>query len=464
MRNIKFRTFALLTALLILAGTREARADLMAGAAKRDVTPDVAGRAIPLGGYAARRGAAATGVHDPVFARAIVLADGGAKIGLVSVDLCFLPANVKAQIVERVAAAGVVGLDAAHLFVSATHTHTAPDPLAMHTGNTFPELKNWTHFDPALLDFTAARIADAVIAADKAQIPARAGSRTVSLSKRRLNRNRRGDKTLDSELTALKITTRDGRPLAALFDFAAHPTLYDAPMLDISADWPGAATAAVERELGGGAVCLFLNGDEGDASPNGATGQTESERVANYGETVARAVLDVMRPLRTKDRLPIAAWTQKIILPTRRPNPLFLIAAGQFGATYPQTIALVNGLMPTETVLSFAQIGSLLLMGFPCEPTGEIGSAAKALARRAGQKHPALVALTNDWLAYCVTAAQYRAGKYESSMSFYGPELGAAMLDAVRIGLSANDRRGNALSSVRRNRGLKRLRAFGLPG
>ena len=421
--------------LFSLFAGRVSRADLMAGAAKIDITPDVISTTVPLGGYAARRGAPATGIHDPVYARAITLSDGGAKICLVSVDLCFVPANLKAEIVERVANAGISGMDAAHLLISATHTHCGPDPLAMHSGNNFPELKNWTHFDANLLDFTADKIASAVIAANGGQIPAKIGFRKVNLSRRHLNRNRRGDKTIDADLTLLKITATDGKPLAALFNFAAHPTLYSEKMMQISADWPGAATENVERELGHNAVCLFLNGDEGDATVDGATGDTAEERAANYGATIGRAVLDLMRPIKTKSRVALSAWTQNVVLPPRQPNPLFLIAAGQLGASFGQAQALVTGLMPTETALSFAQIGGLLLIGFPCEPTGEIGLAAKNIARRAGHKTAAVVALTNDWLAYCVTPAQYRAGKYEASMSFYGPALGPVLLDAVKSGL-----------------------------
>ena len=434
--SVFYFLFSVLSLLCLLAAF-PAQAELTAGAAKIDMTPDTQHSNIPLGGYAARRGAAATGVHDPVFARALTLADGSAKICFVSVDLCFLPANLKAEVVRRVAAAGIAGMDAAHLLISATHTHAGPDPLAMHTGNRFSELKNWPRFDAALLDYTADRIASAVIEADGRRVPAKAGFRKANLRRRHLNRNRRGERTIDSEITLLKVTTRNGAPLANVFNFAAHPTLYDATMMQISADWPGVATESIERNSGnGGGVCLFLNGDEGDATVSGATGYTAEERAANYGETMARTVLELTKKIKTSDRLPVTAWTQRVSLPSRRPNPLFLIAAGQLGATFGEANALVNSLMPTETTLAFAKIGNLLFIAFPCEPTGDIGIEAKRLARRAGYKTSAVVALTNDWLAYCVTPAQYRAGKYEASMSFYGDSFGPAMLTAVQQGLS----------------------------
>ena len=48
---------------LALLGAAPSRAELKAGAARVDITPDVKASKIPLGGYAARKGAASTGVH-----------------------------------------------------------------------------------------------------------------------------------------------------------------------------------------------------------------------------------------------------------------------------------------------------------------------------------------------------------------------------------------------------------------
>ena len=388
---------------------------------------------VPLGGYAARKGAPATGVHDPVYARALVLAEGETKVGIVSVDLCFLPANVAGEIGKRVQAAGVKGLDAAHLLLCATHTHSAPDPLAMHSGNTFA-LKDWPRFDPKLLAFTAEKIAAAIVEADRRLVPARVGSGSVSAGE--WNRNRRGEKLTDPEMSVLKVTTAEGRPLAAIVNFAAHPTLFDDKWLEISADWPGVMTNAAEKAMGGEAVCLFLNGAEGDASPNGVDEQPTAEaKVTAYGSELAKIAGGLLGKIETKAEAPLMAWQQPVSLPPRKPSAYFVLAAAQFGVSFQQAKQFVNGLMPEKTQLSFAQIGDLLLMGFPCEPTAEIGLAAKAAARKAGFQHPAIVALTNDWLAYALTPEQYRAGKYEASMSFYGDQLGPTLLTALNAGL-----------------------------
>jgi neutral ceramidase len=421
------------------------RADLRAGAARVSITPDVKARAIPLGGYAARKAMPSTGVHDPVYARALVLADGQTKAAIVSLDLCFLPANMKTEVAKRLSA-GDTGIDAAHLFLSATHTHSAPDPLAMHGGNTFTKLKGWTPFDAELLKFTADRIAQAIGDANKALVPAQIGVRAEDTMG--VNRNRRGDATVDPALTVLKVTRKDGSALASIVNFAAHPTLYDDKMMQVSADWPGVMCADIEKpnaengaqkQDSGGSVCLFLNGAEGDASPNGVDDVKGDEKVTKYGHQLSALVQKQLDKITLDDSAngsTLAMWTQAVTLPPRKPNALFFLAAAQLGASMTQARELVNSLMPTTTQITFVRLGDLLLMGFPCEPSANIGLAAKKLAREAGIKTPAVVALTNDWLAYALTPEQYKAGKYEAVMSFYGEPFGPTLLDGVKSGLT----------------------------
>src|SRR5438552_1599364 len=91
----------ILLALTLGLVCRPASAELRAGAARVDITPDVKAAKIPLGGYAARKGSPSTGVHDPVYAHALVLSSGDTKVAIVSLDLCFVPASVRAAVVKR---------------------------------------------------------------------------------------------------------------------------------------------------------------------------------------------------------------------------------------------------------------------------------------------------------------------------------------------------------------------------
>lgn len=118
-------------------------------------------------------------------------------------------------------------------------------------------------------------------------------------------------------------------------------------------------------------------------------------------------------------------------MPARSPHPGFLFAAIRAGATQAQARALVDRILPDRPHVTLLRLGPVLFIGFPGEPTAEIGLAAAARARGAGVAFPAVVALTNEWVGYLISERQYRAGKYEAAMSFYGPRGGAAALDAA---------------------------------
>lgn len=410
-------------------------AELRAGAAKVEITPDVKGHRVPLGGYAARKGVPATGIHDPVYARALVVTNGENRVALVSIDLCFLPANVTEDVTQRLKQRGVKENEGIYLFLAATHTHSGPDPLAIHAGNHFTAA-GWTAYDTWLRAFISDRITDAVVQAEQHLAPAQIGSATAKMSEG-LNRNRRGFPIVDREMTVVKVVTREGKPIAELVDYAAHPTLYEDDMRQVSADWPGVMEAEVEKRTGGESVCLFLNGAEGDASPNGVDGlKSETEKVTVYGSQVAAAAAPLLAMCVPRDDLPLALWTHAVALPPRKPNALFLLAAAQLGLDIKSSRGLVDSLMPPETHLRFVKLGDVLLMGFPCEPCGALGLQAKAEAKRQGFAHPAVVALVNEWLGYGLTKEQYRAGKYESVMSFYGDQFGPALLKGLHEGLS----------------------------
>lgn len=429
--SVAYRTVAAIVAVFALTAANTASAELLAGAARTDITPDVKASKIPLGGYAARRGAPSTGVHDPVYAHALVLRSGPAKIAIVSLDLCFIPASIKLEVTRRLqsAARDWSGKD---LFLSATHTHSGPDPLAMHTGNNFTHA-SWTPFDPKLLAFTAERIAAAIVQAEKAERPATVAFASVDAPE--LNRNRRGEKLTDPALAVVKFAGTDGRSIAAIVNYAAHPTLYDDKMLDVSADWPGVMAADVEKALGEGAVCLFLNGAEGDASPSGVDDKQGDEKVAAYGHKIAAVVTGLLPGATVEPNAGLSAWQTDVALPPRKPNAMYIAAAGQLGATFAQARSLVDSMMPAATTITMVRIGNLLLIGMPCEPTAELGLRVKEMARAAGYTRPAVVALTNDWLAYALMPEQYRKGNYEAMMSFYGDQLGPKLLQAVESAL-----------------------------
>ena len=148
---------ACLLAALLLAAGQQAVAELHAGAAIVDITP----QQFPVfinGGFTARKG-------EPrdVKARALVLADGTTTLALVVADSCILPKELIDA--SKALAADRTGIPADHIMISATHTHTAPSAISALG----------TPADETYVPYLRLRLADAIAEAAANLEPARVG-------------------------------------------------------------------------------------------------------------------------------------------------------------------------------------------------------------------------------------------------------------------------------------------------
>jgi len=89
--------------------------NLRAGAAKVDITP-------PKEWFPIQGRQVLAGVHDPLFARALVLDNGSSKVALISVDTAGI--RNSDEVVKAVTAE--LGIPASHLSMAATHDHNTP--------------------------------------------------------------------------------------------------------------------------------------------------------------------------------------------------------------------------------------------------------------------------------------------------------------------------------------------------
>ena len=77
--------------LLLVLATPLPAADLQVGVAKTNITPPLGGS---MYGYGARGSNVSAGVHDPLFAKTIVLSDGTKKLAIVTLDLGSMPRKI----------------------------------------------------------------------------------------------------------------------------------------------------------------------------------------------------------------------------------------------------------------------------------------------------------------------------------------------------------------------------------
>ena len=142
------------------AGNSDAQ-PLSAGFASADVTPELRDdKPVWLAGYG--HGRRATGVHDPLRSRAVVLDDGAHRIAIVGVDSVGLQLATVRRIRERLT-------NFHYVLVASTHDHEAPDVIGIW-GVT--PLQNGV--DPEYLDLVVERTVEVVRAAEGKLSPAAA--------------------------------------------------------------------------------------------------------------------------------------------------------------------------------------------------------------------------------------------------------------------------------------------------
>ena len=112
------RRIVSVTALVLLTAA-PAAAEIRVGVAKADVTPPPGVR---MYGYGARGENVSTGVHDPLYAKALVLSDGQRTAAWVTMDLGYADKPLTRDI--RAAVSTALGFD--DVFLTSSHTHSGP--------------------------------------------------------------------------------------------------------------------------------------------------------------------------------------------------------------------------------------------------------------------------------------------------------------------------------------------------
>jgi len=237
------------------------------GAAKAVITPPVGSE---LSGFIART-APMVGVHDDLYARAIVWTDDGAigrAVALVTLDLIDLDAASVHLIRER--AAMLSGIPAERIGVTCTHTHGGPVTLIgrwLGTG------------DPAFLDMMCKTAAGAVAMAARRTEPV--VMRWACGTEPTVGKNRRvPGGVIDPDVPVMRFQRPDGTVAALLTGYACHPVTLGPDNLLATGDYPGHAVRTLEA-IYPGAFALFATGCCGQIN----TGHTAWDGMRRRGAT-----------------------------------------------------------------------------------------------------------------------------------------------------------------------------------
>lgn len=417
-----------LALLMSAAVAAPAAGAILAGAARVDITPELPGPAkVCLGGYGARMAKPAQGVHDPVYARALVLTDGKEKVCFLALDATQPPSLLKSDLLPKLKS---LGIEARGLIVGASHSHSAPDNHS-ESGPLISAVfgaKNPYLYDKFLQGSLAA-----ITQANAALRPAAVGCAAAQLAD--MNHNRRGEqgsKQVDPALTVLRVDDREGKPMAVLFNFTAHPTIMDYDNMLISAEWPGAAETTIEQALPG-TVALYFNGAEGDQSPSADKYGKAYEAVAGFGKAIAEQALAVRGQAKCSAQARLVAVSAELPLPKAEVSPAFMEITGKEYNISREVANAALGALTSKTIeQDVVVVGDLVAMSVAGEMVSDpLGLGLKEVARKAGFTCPLIVGLSPRDLCYILDKPGYIKGGYEASMSFYGPELGEMVVGGL---------------------------------
>ncbi len=431
--------------LSVAAIDREAAgAELRAGVARIDLTPPLNLKPA-LGGYGARMNRPATGVHDRILAKALVLSDGTRKFAIVTADALGFAPPVKTHVLDRLAAKGWT---ASNVMLLPSHSHTAIEMNALNPMNTFQVPQLGIH-NPPLFELTIGRLAQVIADAEKHLVPISVGTASVQLTG--WNRNRRiRNGTVDPELTVVRIDRLDGKPFAAFVNWTAHPTFMNEDDMWFSGDWPGHLQRTLEALVGDGVTAMYSNGAEGDQAPvaRADSGDSHWEKAERYGRELGVVAWRVWQSTPTQRSVPFAFWREEITLPKRQWHPDFRETGGkEYGLTEDLLREMLPKLFPAATASVSVRLGDLVIVGIPGELAAKLGLQVKQRTREiTGAKHPIIGGLADEWISYIIPIEQYKSGKYEASMSFYGPTLADVIVAGAVMGVEHLQTRAAAAS------------------
>ena len=415
---------------------------LSVGAAEVDITPPVGAR---LAGYFNER--LATGTHDPLHAKALVLQQGVQAVALVSCDLVGFSLAVTTN--ARAQASVLTGIPVSNIVVCATHSHTGPlfeGPLRDYFHAAAE--KNNLHDPAEQIDYAAfliERVVKVIAAAQANLRPAelQAGITTqpglafnrrywmkngkVVFNPGQLNPNivRPAGPTDPDVGMLLARDPRTRQPFTGLTVFATHSDTVGGKQY--SADYEYYLSQTLQGAFGKDFVSVFGLGTCGDINHINVHRKepTSGFAVAEHiGGTLGQAVIAAAPRLPVIRRPALAVRSTTLQVPFQQVTPAQVADARSVmerfydtNTAFLTTVAAVRtldlaSLGPTRPmeVQVFRLDAETAIVCLPCEIFVELGLAIK---KASPFKQTMVIEICNDRPSYVPTLKAFGEGSYE---------------------------------------------------
>jgi len=271
---------------------------LRAGVAQVEITPPMG---IEMAGYGWYIKRLCTAVLDPLHARALYLQCGATEFILITADVITVDPQTHRAVASQLKAR--CGLEEHHLMIAASHTHSGPSTQ---------RLIAWGGPDPQYMATLTNLYVQVALDARARAAPARLGAVRQRVHGVGINREQPLIGPIDTAAQLLRVDRADGSPVAALFNFGAHPVVRYPFTSRISADWPGLVEAEIRAKLPG-VTAMFLQGACGNINGHEMTFERKDiqqhERTCDMraGDTAKRLTDQILPALQALETTSLSA-------------------------------------------------------------------------------------------------------------------------------------------------------------
>lgn len=387
------------------------------GFGKINITPQ---EPLATAGYGKRRGKPYHLVHDSIYVRSLVIDNGAARVAIVSADLLIIPPTVTAALERKLAS---IGFSLDNTYLGATHTHNSIGRWGEGATKII-----YGSYEDSVVQFIADAIAGSIGEATKNLLPSTLRAGAIAIPQAVENRLLDGGKE-DPFLRVLEAHRSDSSKLM-LMAYAAHATCLSQGTLELSRDYPGMLVDELESK--DYEFAMFMAGAVG--SHKGSAPDDDWSCMAWMAEQISDDFLDQRHTLQVvgdstlgmlRVNLPLSDPQVKISRDWKVRAWLFRTAFGEY-----------------DSFLTALRIGDVVMLGTPCDFSGEFNASLDSLAGRTGVQ-VIVTSFNGGYIGYLTPGKYYDIDHYETRlMNWYARGTGDYVRECLeKLMVAASDTR-----------------------